>query len=153
PRIVVSLDQTDCSNPGTQQLWRPATLRDSMTTVSQMPTARLRDVSKVFDPKGAAVTALNRGSLDIAPARLTAVVGPAGSGQATRMRFSAGLDRPTSGTGHPGEKDITGLREYVLSDLRRRRIGFVFQAFSLVPALTLRDNIRLPCDHHDRRPN
>src|SRR5699024_10487891 len=60
PGIVVSLVQTDCSNPGSQQPWHPATLRDSMTTVSQMPIARLRDVSKIFDPEGAAVTALPR---------------------------------------------------------------------------------------------
>src|SRR5699024_5209252 len=153
PRIVVSLDQTDCSNPGAQQLWRPATLRDSMTTVSQMPIARLRDVSKVFDPKGAAVTALNRVSLDIAPARLTAVMGPSGSGKSTLMHVIAGLDRPTSGRVHLGEKEITGLREDELSALRRRRIGFVFQAFNLVPTLTVRGNIRLPFELDDRRPN
>src|SRR5699024_651066 len=110
------------SNPGSQQPWHPATLRDSMTTVSQMPIARLRDVSKIFDPEGAAVTALNRVSLDIAPARLTAVMGPSGSGKSTLMHVLAGLDRPTSGTVHLGEKEITGLREDELSALRRRRI-------------------------------
>ena len=124
-----------------------------MTTVSQMPIARLRDVSKIFDPEGAAVTALNRVSLDIAPARLTAVMGPSGSGKSTLMHVLAGLDRPTSGTVHLGEKEITGLREDELSALRRRRIGFVFQAFNLVPTLTVKDNIRLPFELDDRRPN
>ncbi len=124
-----------------------------MTTVSQMPIARLRDVSKIFDPEGAAVTALNRVSLDIAPARLTAVMGPSGSGKSTLMHVLAGLDRPTSGRVHLGEKEISGLREDELSALRRRRIGFVFQAFNLVPTLTVKDNIRLPFELDDRRPN
>src|SRR5699024_8528850 len=65
----------------------------------------------------------------------------------------AGLDRPTSGRVHLGEKEISGLREDELSALRRRRIGFVFQAFNLVPTLTVKDNIRLPFELDDRRPN
>ncbi|WP_166822854.1 ABC transporter ATP-binding protein [Brevibacterium limosum] len=124
-----------------------------MTTGPTMPIARLRDVSKVFDPKGAAVTALSGVSLDIAPARLTAVMGPSGSGKSTLMHVLAGLDRPTSGSVHLGEEEITKLRDDDLTALRRRRIGFVFQAFNLVPTLTVKENIRLPFELDDRRPD
>ncbi len=124
-----------------------------MTIGPTMPIARLRDVSKVFDPKGAAVTALSGVSLDIAPAKLTAVMGPSGSGKSTLMHVLAGLDRPTSGSVHLGEQEITKLRDDDLTALRRRRIGFVFQAFNLVPTLTVKENIRLPFELDDRRPN
>ncbi|WP_166973274.1 ABC transporter ATP-binding protein [Brevibacterium atlanticum] len=124
-----------------------------MTTGLPMPIARLREVSKIFDPSGAAVTALNRVSLDIAPARLTAVMGPSGSGKSTLMHVLAGLDRPTEGTVHLGEQEITDLRDDELTALRRRRIGFVFQAFNLVPTLSVKENIRLPFDLDDRKPN
>lgn len=124
-----------------------------MTTGPTMPIARLRDVSKVFDPKGAAVTALSEVSLDIAPAKLTAVMGPSGSGKSTLMHVLAGLDRPTSGTVHLGDQEITKLRDDDLTALRRRRIGFVFQAFNLVPTLNVKENIRLPFELDDRRPN
>ena len=123
-----------------------------MTTGPTTPIARLRDVSKVFDPKGAAVTALSGVSLDIAPAKLTAVMGPSGSGKSTLMHVLAGLDRPTSGTVHLGDEEITKLRDDDLTALRRRRIGFVFQAFNLVPTLTVKENIRLPFELDDRRP-
>ena len=97
--------------------------------------------------------ALNQVSLDIAPARLTAVMGPSGSGKSTLMHILAGLDRPSSGTVHIGEREITALHEDELTALRRRRIGFVFQAFNLVPTLTVRENIVLPFELDDRRPN
>ncbi|MGC3022778.1 ABC transporter ATP-binding protein [Brevibacterium sp. FAM 24630] len=124
-----------------------------MTTGLPMPIARLREVSKVFDTSGAAVTALNRVSLDIAPGRLTAVMGPSGSGKSTLMHVLAGLDRPTSGMVHLGEQEITGLADDELTALRRRRIGFVFQAFNLVPTLSVKENIRLPFELDDRKPN
>ena len=123
-----------------------------MTTGPTMPIAQLRDVSKVFDPRRAAVTALSGVSLDIAPAKLTAVMGPSGSGKSTLMHVLAGLDRPTSGTVHLGDEEITKLRDDDLTALRRRRIGFVFQAFNLVPTLTVKENIRLPFELDDRRP-
>lgn len=124
-----------------------------MTTASPKPIAQLRDVSKIFDPEGAAVVALNRVSLDIAPARLTAVMGSSGSGKSTLMHVLAGLDRPSSGTVHIGEREITALHEDELTAVRRRRIGFVFQAFNLLPTLTVRENILLPFELDDRRPN
>lgn len=123
-----------------------------MTTASQMPIAQLRDVSKIFDPDGAVLVALNHVSLDIAPGRLTAVMGPSGSGKSTLMHVLAGLDRPSSGTVHIGEQEVTALSDDELTALRRRRIGFVFQAFNLVPTLTVRQNILLPFELDDRKP-
>ena len=117
-----------------------------------MPIARLRDVSKIYDPDGEALVALNEVSIDIAPARLTAVMGPSGSGKSTLMHVLAGLDRPSSGTVHIGEREITTLHEDALTALRRQRIGFVFQAFNLVPTLTVRENILLPFELDDRKP-
>jgi putative ABC transport system ATP-binding protein len=124
-----------------------------MTTGSPMPIARLREVSKTFDPDGATVTALSGVSLDIAPARLTAIMGPSGSGKSTLMHVLAGLDRPTSGSVHLGDQEITNLHDDDLTALRRRRIGFVFQAFNLVPTLSVNENVRLPFDLDDRKPN
>ncbi|GAA1849922.1 ABC transporter ATP-binding protein [Brevibacterium marinum] len=118
-----------------------------------MPIASLRNVSKIFDPDGAALVALNQVSLDIAPARLTAVMGSSGSGKSTLMHVLAGLDRPSSGTVHIGEREITALHEDELTALRRRRIGFVFQAFNLMPTLTVRENILLPFELDDRKPD
>src|SRR5699024_3584407 len=96
---------------------------------------------------------LNRVSLDIAPARLTAVMGPSGSGKSTLMHVLAGLDRPTSGSVHLGEKEMSGLREDELSALRRRRNGFLSPAPYLVPTPTAKDTTRLPFEPDDRRPN
>jgi putative ABC transport system ATP-binding protein len=76
--------------------------------------------------------------------RFTAVMGPSGSGKSTLMHCMAGLDRPTSGQTFVGEEDIGTLDDAGLTQLRRDRIGFVFQSFNLVPTLTAAENITLP---------
>ena len=82
----------------------------------------------------------------------TAVMGPSGSGKSTFLHCAAGLDRPTSGTIHLGDVDLGGLGEDALSRLRRERVGFVFQAFNLVPSLTAAQNITLPLRLAKRKP-
>jgi putative ABC transport system ATP-binding protein len=83
-------------------------------------------------------------SLGFDPGSFTAVMGPSGSGKSTFLQVAAGLDRPTEGTVWLGGADIAGYSETKLTELRRDRVGFVFQAFNLMPSLTVAENIRLP---------
>src|SRR3954447_8948692 len=91
-----------------------------------------------------AVDALRGVSVDIAQGRLTAVMGPSGSGKLTLMHILAGLDRPTSGEVSVAGVEITSLDDTELTKLRRDHIGFIFQFFNLLPMLTAAENIVLP---------
>jgi putative ABC transport system ATP-binding protein len=121
--------------------------------MSQMPAAPTRPVAaravelrKVFGAGDAAVEALRGVSVDFASGEFTAIMGPSGSGKSTLLHCMAGLDAPTSGQVFIGDIDITGLKEKQLTQLRRDKVGFVFQAFNLVPTLTASENITLPLD-------
>ncbi|MGC5410709.1 ATP-binding cassette domain-containing protein, partial [Streptomyces sp. DT225] len=81
--------------------------------------------------------------MDIPRGSFTAVMGPSGSGKSTLLQCAAGLDRPTAGQVFLGDTELTGLSERRLTLLRRSRIGFVFQAFNLLPALTAEQNVAL----------
>ncbi len=105
---------------------------------------QLTEVSKVYGRGGAAVTALDNVSIALARGSFTAVMGPSGSGKSTFLHCAAGLDRPTSGQVRLGDTDLSGLKEVALTELRRERVGFVFQAYNLLPALTVEQNITLP---------
>jgi putative ABC transport system ATP-binding protein len=111
------------------------------------------DLVKVFGTGEAAVRALDGVTVDIPPGRFTAIMGPSGSGKSTLMHLLAGLDRPTSGTVHVGDVEVTGLDDRKLTALRRDRVGFVFQQFNLLPTLTAEENIRLPLDIAGRKPD
>ncbi|WP_328412146.1 ABC transporter ATP-binding protein [Streptomyces violaceus] len=113
---------------------------------------RLRSVTRSYGTGDNAVTALDQVSLDIPRGTFTAVMGPSGSGKSTLLQCTAGLDRPTAGQVFLGETDLTRLSEKKLTLLRRRRIGFVFQAFNLLPALTAEQNVGLPLRLAGRRP-
>jgi putative ABC transport system ATP-binding protein len=108
--------------------------------------ARAREVTKIYGHGPAAVTALDTVSLDIPAGSFTAVMGPSGSGKSTLMHCMAGLDTVTSGQLWIGETEISGLRERQLTKLRRDRVGFVFQAYNLLPVLSAAANITLPLD-------
>src|SRR3954453_2661274 len=112
----------------------------------------LRDVRKVHGQGDGAVVALDGISIDLAPGSFTAIMGPSGSGKSTFLHVAAGLDRPTSGSVALGETELAGLSERRLTILRRERIGFVFQAFNLMPSLTVTQNIGLPLRLDGRRP-
>ena len=112
----------------------------------------LRDVRKVHGRGEGAVVALDGVSTRLARGSFTAVMGPSGSGKSTLLNVAAGLDRPTSGTVSLGDIDLTSLSERRLTLLRRERIGFVFQAFNLLPSLTVAQNIALPLRLDGRRP-
>ncbi|MEV3856878.1 ABC transporter ATP-binding protein [Streptomyces sp. NPDC050095] len=113
---------------------------------------RLRSVTRSYGSGDSAVTALDQVGLDIPRGTFTAVMGPSGSGKSTLLQCTAGLDRPTSGQVFLGETDLTRLSEKKLTLLRRQRIGFVFQAFNLLPALTAEQNVGLPLRLAGRRP-
>ncbi|HEU5029480.1 MAG TPA: ABC transporter ATP-binding protein [Spirillospora sp.] len=105
---------------------------------------RMDAVSKVYGKGRGAVAALREVSAGIPRGRFTAVMGPSGSGKSTFLHCAAGLDTPTSGSVRLGDTELSGLNETKLTELRRRRVGFVFQAFNLVSSLTVEQNITLP---------
>ncbi|MGH3318601.1 MAG: ABC transporter ATP-binding protein [Streptosporangiaceae bacterium] len=122
----------------------------TLTTTHSAVTAR--DVVKVYgsdvadDTAETAVTALDHVSVAFAARTFTAIMGPSGSGKSTLMHCLAGLDTLTSGSVRLGDTELAGLRDKQLTLLRRRRVGFVFQTFNLLPTLTAEENIRLPLD-------
>ena len=102
------------------------------------------DLTRRYGTGEAAVDALRGVSLDVRDGELVAVMGPSGSGKSTLMHILAGLDKPSSGTVSIGGETITGMDDTDLTKLRRRRIGFVFQFFNLLPMLTAEENVLLP---------
>jgi putative ABC transport system ATP-binding protein len=106
--------------------------------------ARAENVSKQYGEGDAAVMALDDVTIGVNAAEFTAIMGPSGSGKSTLLHVLAGLDRPTSGTIFVGDVELTRLNDKQLTLLRRDRIGFIFQAFNLLPTLTAAENIRLP---------
>jgi putative ABC transport system ATP-binding protein len=115
--------------------------------------ARAVDATKVYGRGETEVRALDGVNVDFAASRFTAVMGPSGSGKSTLMHAVAGLDRLTSGSVWIGDVDLSRLRERKLTQLRRDRIGFVFQSFNLIPTLTAAENIELPMRLAGRRPD
>ncbi|WP_282084848.1 ABC transporter ATP-binding protein [Streptomyces tendae] len=113
---------------------------------------RLDRVSRRYGGGHSTVTALDDVSLAFRRGSFTAVMGPSGSGKSTLLQCAAGLDRPTSGSVVVGGTELTGLSERRLTLLRRERVGFVFQAFNLLPSLTAAQNVALPLRLAGRRP-
>ena len=108
-------------------------------------------LSKTYGEGAARVTALADVTVQFATGQLTAIMGPSGSGKSTLMHCMAALDTPTSGTVVIDGVDITHLKDRALTRLRRDRLGFVFQAYNLVPTLSAHENITLPMDIAGRR--
>jgi putative ABC transport system ATP-binding protein len=102
------------------------------------------EATKTYGDRGNEVVALDRVSINFRASEFTAIMGPSGSGKSTLMHCCAGLDRLTSGSVFLGETDLSSLKDDDLTRLRRDRLGFVFQAFNLVPTLTAKENIVLP---------
>jgi putative ABC transport system ATP-binding protein len=117
----------------------------------QVLAARAVDLRKVYGTESAEVVALDNVSVDFAKAQFTAIMGPSGSGKSTLLHCLAGLDAPTSGSVWLGDTEITALNDRDLTLLRRDRVGFIFQAFNLLPTLTAAQNITLPLDIAGRK--
>jgi len=115
--------------------------------------ARAVELVKVYGQKEAAVRALDRVSVGFAAQRFSAIMGPSGSGKSTLMHCLAGLDSVTGGQVYIGDTEVTALADKALTTLRRDRVGFIFQAYNLVPTLTAAENITLPLDLAGRKPD
>lgn len=113
---------------------------------ANIPAVRVQNVEKIYGKDDAAVHALDGVSVDFERGKFTAIMGPSGSGKSTLMHVAAGLDDFNEGTITVADVDITDMKEKRLTLLRREKIGFVFQAFNLVPTLTAKENITLPVD-------
>ena len=135
-----------------------------MTTAASIPrsggsgersavAARARKVVKAFGTGETRVVALDDVDVDILRGQFTAIMGPSGSGKSTLMHCLAGLDTVTTGQIWVNETEITGLKDKKLTRLRRDRIGFIFQAFNLLPTLNAIENIKLPMDIAGRKPD
>jgi putative ABC transport system ATP-binding protein len=105
-----------------------------------MAIVRVRDLVRTYSQAGQLVKALDGVDLEIAPGELTALMGPSGSGKTTLLNAIGGLDRPTSGSVSVDGVELTSLSATALSDLRLRRIGFIFQSYNLVPVLSAYEN-------------
>jgi putative ABC transport system ATP-binding protein len=115
--------------------------------------AATKDLERTYGEGQAAVHALRGVSLDFPSGQFTAIMGPSGSGKSTLMHLLAGLDKPTAGSVVLDGKELSGLDDGDLTKLRRDRLGFVFQAFNLVPVLTALENITLPLTLAGRKPD
>ena len=119
--------------------------RDTAQPTASLAASAL-DLTKTYGREETAVHALREISVGIESGAFTAIMGPSGSGKSTLMHLLAGLDTPTSGRVFLGDTELTSLSDRQLTKVRRRSVGFVFQAFNLLPTLTARQNIRLPLD-------
>ena len=128
-----------------------STLSTTETLPDQIASAT--DLTKTYGTGEAVVRALDGVSVDFDRGSFTAIMGPSGSGKSTLMHCLAGLDRPTSGQVVLGGQVLSELNDRALTNVRRDNVGFVFQAFNLLPTLTALQNIVLPLDLAGRRPD
>ncbi|MEU3555166.1 ABC transporter ATP-binding protein [Streptomyces fragilis] len=127
-----------------------------MTTTAHRATAvaaRATELSKVYGHGETQVVALDRITVEFRQAEFTAIMGPSGSGKSTLMHCVAGLDTFSGGSVRLGGTELGALKDKQLTELRRDKVGFIFQAFNLLPTLTAMENITLPMDIAGRRPD
>jgi putative ABC transport system ATP-binding protein len=128
-------------------------MSESTTEIqTQTLAARAEGITKIYGRGDTAVTALDNVTVGFPSGRFTAIMGPSGSGKSTLMHCLAGLDWATSGQVWIGETELSGLSERQLTLLRRENVGFIFQAYNLLPTLTAAENIELPLAIAGRKP-
>ncbi len=118
-----------------------------------MTILKTMNLKKIYTNGATSVHALNNVNLSVERGEFVAVVGTSGSGKSTLLHMLGGLDRPTSGTVTVDGKDIFSLKEEALTIFRRRKVGFVFQSFNLVPILNVYENIVLPIQLDGNKPD
>src|SRR6516165_8413497 len=121
-----------------------ATITTPAVGVIHKPAARTQDAVKIYGTGQVEVRALDAVTVEFFAGRFTAIMGPSGSGKSTLLHCAAGLDSLTSGKAFIGDADLGTLNDHQLTILRRDHVGFVFQAFNLVPTITAEENINLP---------
>jgi putative ABC transport system ATP-binding protein len=129
------------------------TLTCTSVAVTHLAAARAVKATKQYGKGDTTVTALDNVTVDFHTHEFTAIMGPSGSGKSTLMHNVAGLDTLTSGSVYIGNTDLSALNDKQLTLLRREKIGFIFQAFNLVPTLTALENITLPTALAGRKPD
>jgi putative ABC transport system ATP-binding protein len=134
--LDVTIERDDRSDPSTCEAGTTVGLTDAVV--------QARGVERDYGQGDALVRALAGVDIDLQRGAYTAIMGPSGSGKSTLMHILAGLDRPTAGKAWIDGEEITTLRERALTQLRRDKIGFIFQTFNLLPTLTAAENIMLP---------
>jgi putative ABC transport system ATP-binding protein len=150
--LVASFDSVEWTQGGKpMSATQPGPMASPSTTTTA--AARAVDLTKVYGEGDAAVRALAGVSVQFERGGFTAIMGPSGSGKSTLLHCMAGLDTPTSGNVFIGDVDLTTLSEKQLTLLRREKIGFVFQAYNLLPTLTAAENITLPLDIAGDKPD
>ena len=123
-----------------------------MTQVASHPAATALNASKIYGKDDSEVRALDDVTVDFQLGHFTAIMGPSGSGKSTLMHCLAGLDSLTSGRVCIGDTDLAQLDDKQLTTLRREKVGFIFQAYNLIPTLTALENITLPMDLGGLKP-
>src|SRR3954453_22827085 len=139
--------------PSEEQLMHTVVIQNGNQRAAIGAVVSATDVVRRYGEGDTAVHALRGVSVEIEPARLTAVMGPSGSGKSTLMHLLAGLEKPTSGQVVVAGVDISELDDGALTNLRRDHIGFIFQFFNLLPMLTAAENISLPLKLAGGRPD
>ena len=124
-----------------------------MTVVSTVAAAGAINASKIYGKDDSEVRALDDVTVDFALGQFTAIMGPSGSGKSTLMHCLAGLDALTSGRVLIGDTDLAQLDDKQLTSLRREKVGFIFQAYNLIPTLSALENITLPMDLGGVKPD
>ncbi|KGA15360.1 ABC transporter ATP-binding protein [freshwater metagenome] len=124
-----------------------------MTDVSTVAAAGAINASKIYGKDDSEVRALDDVTVDFALGQFTAIMGPSGSGKSTLMHCLAGLDALTSGRVLIGDTDLAQLDDKQLTSLRREKVGFIFQAYNLIPTLSALENITLPMDLGGVKPD
>ena len=132
-----------------------STLSEASPATPPSPTvaARAIDAAKIYGKDDSEVRALDGVTIDFATGQFTAIMGPSGSGKSTLMHCCAGLDTLTSGEVSIGDRSLSSMSERELTLMRRDRLGFIFQAYNLVPTLTAEENINLPVALAGRDPD
>src|SRR4051794_27418482 len=143
--------RTQAGQGGRTMSTRSFAVPEGAETDAAPAAVALHDVRKVYGKGDGEVVALDGVSVGLARGSFTAIMGPSGSGKSTFLHVAAGLDRPTAGSVALGDTELSKLSERRLTILRRERIGFVFQAFNLMPSLTVTQNIGLPMRLDGRR--
>ena len=119
----------------------------------EMNIVEMKNITKIYGEKENQVLALQNINLDIEKGSVVSVVGASGSGKSTLLNIMGGVDTPSDGTVYVDGKDITKYKDDELSLFRRRKVGFIFQAYHLIPVLTVEENIKMPVLLDHRKPD